>query len=45
MAVATLDQPENFAAPAAWKALEGYLDLALRRELQKVVDRLAARSP
>lgn len=39
-ALVALDDPENFASAEAWRSLEGYLDLALRRELQAAVDRL-----
>jgi hypothetical protein len=39
-ATVALDDPDNFAAPAAWRSLEDYLDLALRRELQAAVNRL-----
>jgi hypothetical protein len=39
-AVEGLAEPANFASDQAWRALEQYLDLALRRELQGVVDRL-----
>jgi hypothetical protein len=35
-----LQDPENFASAAAWKALEGYLEIALREHLVESVDRL-----
>lgn len=41
-AVVTIDDPSNFAAAEAWAAIEGYLDLALRRRLQESIDRLRA---
>jgi hypothetical protein len=44
VAVVTIDDPSNFAAAEAWAAIEGYLDLALRRRLQESVDRLRAES-
>jgi hypothetical protein len=40
-AVVGLQDPEHFAAPAAWRSLEGYLDVALRRHLGEAADRLA----
>lgn len=39
-AVLALAEPSNFAGDPAWRSLETYLDLALRRELQATVDRL-----
>jgi hypothetical protein len=39
-AVTTLEQLENFAAPAAWASLEHYLGVALRQHLTRIVDRL-----
>lgn len=41
-AVATINDPSNFAAAEAWAAVEGDLDLALRRRLQETVNRLRA---
>jgi hypothetical protein len=35
-----LQDPENFASAAAWKSLESYLDVALRRHLGEAADRL-----
>jgi len=40
-AVVGLQDPENFASAAAWRSLEGYLDVALRRHLGEATDRLA----
>lgn len=39
-AVVGLQDLENFASAAAWRSLESYLDLALRRHLREAVDRL-----
>lgn len=41
-AVVTINEPNNFAAAEAWAAIEGYLDLAIRRQLQESIDRLRA---
>lgn len=35
-----LQDPENFASATAWKTLESYLDIALRRHLGEAADRL-----
>ena len=40
-AVVGLQDVENFASAAAWRTLERYLDVALRRQLQSAADRLA----
>ena len=40
-AVVGLQDPENFASAAAWRSLERYLDVALRRHLGEAADRLA----
>jgi hypothetical protein len=40
-AVVGLRDLENFASAAAWRSLERYLDVALRRHLGEAVDRLA----
>jgi hypothetical protein len=40
-AVVGLEDLENFASAAAWRSLEGYLDVALRRHLSDAVDGLA----
>jgi hypothetical protein len=40
-ATAGLQDLDNFAASAAWRTLERYLDVALRRHLGEAVDRLA----
>lgn len=39
-AVVGLQDLENFASAAAWRTLEQYLDVALRRHLNEAVDRL-----
>jgi hypothetical protein len=39
-AVVTIDDPENFASASAWAGLEGYLNVAIRRQLQQSVERL-----
>jgi hypothetical protein len=39
-AVVGLQDLDNFASPAAWRTLERYLDVALRRHLQEAADRL-----
>lgn len=39
-ALATLDDIENFASAAAWRALESYLDTAIRRPLGQAVEEL-----
>jgi hypothetical protein len=39
-AVVGLQDVENFASAAAWRALEQYLDLALRRHLREAADHL-----
>jgi hypothetical protein len=35
-----LQDPENFASAAAWRSLESYLDVALRKHLNEAADRL-----
>lgn len=39
-AVVGLQDLENFASASAWRTLERYLDVALRRQLQEAADRL-----
>lgn len=39
-ALATLDDIENFASAAAWRALESYLDTAIRQRLGQAVEEL-----
>lgn len=43
-AVVTIDDPSHFASAEAWAAIEGYLDLALRRRLQDSINRLRLES-
>jgi hypothetical protein len=40
-AVVGLQDADNFASAAAWRSLEGYLGVALRRHLGEATDRLA----
>ena len=40
-AVVGLQDVENFASAAAWRSLERYLDVAVRKQLQDAADRLA----
>jgi hypothetical protein len=42
-AVVGIQDLDNFAAPAAWRSVEGYLGLGLRKHLSEAVEQLARR--